>query len=253
MLQFLGELDATDAAALRLQFDLEAWLGDLRAASPGEAAFDASVEADLGEGFVLLHQFSDITTGARLSAPEGGGMVDGNLHANRAYFDSGTQTAMIPAGASLRIRWKVPELSDTSGWVFGLDNVRLELFDSLKDAFDCNSDGMIDVLDANCAPAVSLDGTLAAAGLIKGDADGDGQVQFSDFAILADNFNMRGPYTDGDFNKDGEIQFPDFLILAKNFGQSSAEPTAVVPEPSGLLLSIFGLVATFLSRIRGRS
>ncbi len=54
---------------------------------------------------------------------------------------------------------------------------------------------------------------------LPGDADMDGQVSFSDFLILSDNFGMSdADQEDGDFNGDGTVDFDDFLILADEFG-----------------------------------
>ena len=115
--------------------------------------------------------------------------------------------------------------------------------------WDCNGDGLVEVQDANCATLESLDNILTAANLIKGDADGDGQVQFSDFVILSKAFGTAGQYTDGDFDKDGVVQFPDFAILAANFGQGTT--AASVPEPSAVV--ILGLGALCLIPVnRGR-
>jgi hypothetical protein len=91
---------------------------------------------------------------------------------------------------------------------------------------------------------------LAANDFLLGDADGDREVQFPDFVILADNFNSPGEYTDGDFDKNGTVQFPDFVILAANFGQSSSAGAQAVPEPSGIVLLLVGLMcAVRLRRI----
>ena len=102
-------------------------------------------------------------------------------------------------------------------------------------SLDCSGDGVMDVNDADCAGAVTINLTLAAANLIKGDADGDGHVQFSDFVILANHFGSAGQYTDGDFDKNSRIEFGDFVILANHFGQSSLT-AAAVPEPSSIAL-----------------
>ena len=131
--------------------------------------------------------------------------------------------------------------------VFGIYQAAI-LTGSLIDAFDCNGDGTLDVLDANCSDIASLDGTLSAANLIQGDADGDGRVQFEDFLILAANFGKPGLYTEGDFDKDGEVQFRDFLLISANFGQSVAT-NAAVPEPSALVLLLLGVIGV-LSRHR---
>jgi hypothetical protein len=103
-------------------------------------------------------------------------------------------------------------------------------------AFDCNGDAVVSILDANCTPADQLDGFLTANDFLRGDADGDRQVAFPDFVILADNFAAPGQYTEGDFDKNGTVEFPDFVILAGNFGMTSGG-AAAVPEPSSLALA----------------
>ena len=242
MIQFLGLLEETDAVALQLEFDVEAWLGENKADSPGEAAFNVLVEVDSGDGFSPIEELTNVTTGMVLSPPEGGGVVNGNDAENRTSFSSGVQATALPARSALRIRWEVPESSSTNRWVFGLDNVKLNLFDNLVDAFDCSGNGALNVADADCSDAASLNGMLSAANLISGDADGDGQVQFSDFLILSNNFGLPGQYTDGDFDADGEVQFSDFLTLSQNFGVSSPK-AAAVPEPVGTYLALCGVLS----------
>lgn len=77
-------------------------------------------------------------------------------------------------------------------------------------------------------------------GGIAGDLDGNGEVAFADFLILAENFGATDvPYAQGDIDCDGEVAFADFLKLAENFGQMSGVAQAV-PEPascSAMLLS----------------
>jgi hypothetical protein len=143
-------------------------------------------------------------------------------------------------------KWDVSGLS-----VDGLGGHRIRYIgDSVS--FDCNGDGVVDVLDANCATVETLDATLAAANLIKGDANGNGEVQFEDFVTLSNTFGNPGQYTEGDFDKDGTVQFPDFVILANNFGLvSGGAAAAAVPEPSGVaLLAIAGLLLGWARRRR---
>ena len=111
---------------------------------------------------------------------------------------------------------------------------------------DCNGDGGVNILDADCATSETIAATLNSAGLLRGDADGNGQVEFADFLVLSAHFAGEGAYTQGDFDKDGLVQFSDFLILSQNFGQQGTV-AASVPEPSGVLLLLF---STFLLRIR---
>lgn len=69
-----------------------------------------------------------------------------------------------------------------------------------------------------------LRATYAASdGRLAGDADSDGEVSFSDFLILANNFGRASDvaFADGDFDASGEIDFADFLILAANFGRTT--------------------------------
>jgi hypothetical protein len=116
---------------------------------------------------------------------------------------------------------------------------------------DCTGDGMVDIADANCTPDDQLDDFLAnlVPPSLRGDADGDGTVQFTDFVILSNNFGQPGEYTDGDFDKDAVVQFSDFVILSDNFGMSGAA-AAAVPEPSSVAL--FGLAALLLAMMQRR-
>ena len=95
--------------------------------SPGEAAFKLTVDIDSGDGFTQLVDLGTITTGPKLH-PVFEGIVDGNDDANRASFDSGIVTADIPADAKLRFRWAPDFDAPTDGWVFGVDNVSLNLY-----------------------------------------------------------------------------------------------------------------------------
>ena len=54
---------------------------------------------------------------------------------------------------------------------------------------------------------------------IQGDANGDNQVNFADFLLLASSFGKSRDvaFADGDFNFDGVVDFRDFLLLAQNF------------------------------------
>ena len=72
--------------------------------------------------------------------------------------------------------------------------------------------------DNSLSPSVDVD---EPAGL-PGDADGDQDVDFKDFLILAQNFGRDdATVADGDFNEDSIVNFQDFVILAENFGQTA--------------------------------
>lgn len=78
-----------------------------------------------------------------------------------------------------------------------------------------------------------------------GDLDGNGQVEFGDFLILADHFGSDAvDHTTGDIDCNGRVEFSDFLILAENFGTATGE-VASIPEPAAfqmLVLSAAGIL-----------
>ncbi len=75
---------------------------------------------------------------------------------------------------------------------------------------------------------------------VVGDADRDGDVGYRDFLILAAHFNMYGRWSSGDFDLNGIVDFTDFVLLASSFDTQAA--TDAVPEPSGWILMIWGLL-----------
>lgn len=58
---------------------------------------------------------------------------------------------------------------------------------------------------------------------VPGDANGDRNVDFDDFLILAQNFGRQvdAAFSQGDFNSDGAVSFVDFLIMSSNFGRQT--------------------------------
>ncbi len=108
---------------------------------------------------------------------------------------------------------------------------------SVVSTIDLNGDGMVSGADVDlaCSQGLDLSPWFDALDSLLADADFDGQVQFSDFVILSENFANSGFYTDGDFDCDGQVQFSDFVILSERFGQSAADSAlSSVPEPAGL-------------------
>lgn len=121
--------------------------------------------------------------------------------------------------------------------------------------FDVNGDGSIDVADASliCAAVasagVTLGDELAAAGILGGDADLNGRVEFADFLLLSASFGSEDAhFGDGDFDCNGRVEFADFLTMSSNFGQSSASEISSVPEPNGLVLVCCAIMGILLIR-----
>jgi hypothetical protein len=62
-------------------------------------------------------------------------------------------------------------------------------------------------------------------GQYGGDANGDGEVDIGDFAILAANFNQSPKtFADGDFNGDQIVDIGDFAVLAARFNTMAPPP-----------------------------
>ena len=116
---------------------------------------------------------------------------------------------------------------------------------------DCNGDGVLDATDLACIADVSQrDIIVEGLNLLQGDLDGEGGVAFADFLILSANFGQPGGYVDGniDLSEDG-VGFSDFLIMSANFGQSGP---AAVPEPGTMISALIGFLALGVLRRRTR-
>ncbi len=94
-----------------------------------------------------------------------------------------------------------------------------------------------------------LSTALAAAGVLPGDADQNGTVEFADFLTMSASFGQSGTYSNGDFDCNGTVEFADFLALSANFGQSPAGAQSV-PEPATGCLLLLGL--SLLGHVRQR-
>jgi gluconolactonase len=151
LLQLLATVSEGNAKSLQLKFDIEAWDAARSTSTelPGEAAFDVAVDVETAEGFMPLVDLGTVSTGATL-LPPAQEYLDGNADVNRVSFDSGRRDVNIPAGSKLRVRWTANQDGATTGWVYGLDNVELNLLGDAAvplQAGDANEDFKFDQLD----------------------------------------------------------------------------------------------------------
>jgi len=89
-------------------------------------------------------------------------------------------------------------------------------------AFDLNLDGDVNDLDRTYW-------VETAAMTHFGDANLNGNVEFSDYLAMSNSFNQPAGWADGDFNGNGKTDFGDFLLLSEHYGQLGV---AAVPEPN---------------------
>jgi T5SS/PEP-CTERM-associated repeat protein len=113
------------------------------------------------------------------------------------------------------------------------------------------------------------DQTIIVAYVLRGDANVDGAVGFTDLVALAQNYNNatgQASWDTGDFNYDGNVDFNDLVAIAQNynavlpasgvpgassqFAQDWAAVRASVPEPSSVVIT--GVGGCALARRRRR-
>jgi autotransporter-associated beta strand protein len=70
--------------------------------------------------------------------------------------------------------------------------------------------------------------SLLVLPVVRGDANLDGVVNFSDFIILSQNFGKPGSYLEGNFAGNGTVDFSSFVILSQNFGKSAPWSSSLV-------------------------
>ena len=275
-IQFHAKIADADVSQLRLQFDVEAWAMDAgRAADPGEAAFDVSVEVDSGHGFTSLLDFGTVTTGADLPR-QSRGRIDGNMDDHRVSFDSDFQQVNVSAGSKLRLRWIAPADAQTSGWVYGLDNVVLSLLGADQGIRgDFNNDVLLTDVDIDLLSAEFRAGTndakfdLNSDNLVDqadrqvwvkqlknayfGDANLDGEFNTGDLVAVfqageyEDELAKNSSWATGDWYGDAEFDTGDLVLAFQDggFEQGPREAVTVVPDPSGLTLGMVAAAICF--------
>ena len=119
-------------------------------------------------------------------------------------------------------------------------------------AFDLTGDNVVDIADQDRWRADAATENGWAEPYLPGDADLDGSVLVSDLNIVGTNWQQSpDPWGSGDFNVDGVVDVMDLNALALNWQESiPTAAAAAVPEPSTILLLVFGLAGMLLRRHR---
>ena len=99
-------------------------------------------------------------------------------------------------------------------------------------AFDLTADGSVSIADV----VELVEGILHT---FMGDANLDGEVNFTDFVILANNFATTSPaWSHANFDTDEQVAFSDFVLLANNFGRKrEVAPAAPAPATAQVVIA----------------
>ena len=141
-------------------------------------------------------------------------------------------------------------IEDIDSYCYSIATTRVEM-DGVP---DINADGRVDYDD--------MEVLLESIGILRGDVNLDGLVQFRDFVKLSSNFGrgFEDPvaedpvfWSDGDFDCDRGVAFVDFLYLSSNYGEFGG-PALIelegVPEPAACKLAIWAGAMMLIARQR---
>jgi len=218
--------------------------GDLNNSAAGTILME--IEGTDGAGRAQGHDQIQVTGSSTLAGTldiqTGGNYADPTTRALRDEFtliasaggNTGTFTTVNYNGTALSADFNGPDGSFR-------DHIADGLFRNVN--YDANN--------------VSVTNLLA----LEGDADGDIDIDITDFNILASNFDDTGAnaatndWTTADFDADGDIDITDFNFLAANFADTGygGSVSGQVPEPSGIALLLLGLLGVGSYRLCRRS
>jgi len=91
----------------------------------------------------------------------------------------------------------------------------------------------------------------AGAGLV-GDFNGNGTVDAADYTIFRDNLGGDSAVLGGNGSGEATVVVADYDLWKQNFGSSGTGSSAAVPEPTAVLLVLFGLSWVLLLKLRSR-
>ena len=154
--------------------------------------------------------------------------------------DQITVVGAATLGGTLHIDTLVPPMTGGPPGVIG-DTFQIMTFASQTGTFDeVNGrhvdDGVFYDVDINTS-----DVTLGAFQALEGDANGDRNVDITDFQLFLTGFTATMGtlnWTEGDFDDDGTVDITDFTVyFLPNFG-TMGYGAVPLPEPSSIVLLI---------------
>ena len=103
----------------------------------------------------------------------------------------------------------------------------------------------------NTGKLISFSLSDNTADVLKGDADGDGDVDAADYIMIKRNMGTSGhdDYTNGDLTGDGNVDWDDLQALQSAMTVDTKVGT-VIPEPATMSLLAFGAMALIRRRRR---
>jgi len=201
-----------------------------------------------GQNMVHTEVIDGVGTGVGTAGDNGTDVLRNATWDNAALLASGTfSTATRPT-------FTTKDGNPTSSNVYSV-------FDIVTPAYGViSSTATTTTVRGDSLDTLGLENT-AGTGILSGDANRDGTVNFLDFSALSGGFGATGvdpnePIWDiGNFNDDANVDFLDFSALSGSFGSGTAPPAlgglSVVPEPSSVVLAtLFGLGVSGLRRRR---
>ena len=136
--------------------------------------------------------------------------------------------------------------------IIDIDMITMELAANGNNLqFDIDNSGAVDVGDIDEWRSVAATENGWAEPYLAGDANLDGAINSADLNKVGISWQLpQDRYSEGDFNGSGLVDAADLNFIGLRWQQEIplAASAAAVPEPSSVLLLVFGLVALAVRR-----